>query len=92
MYNSLKKDFAERPMHAAINEAIQKIATDRGLTMAQVALAWNMAQPGITAPIIGSTKIDSIIELVEAIDIKLTEDEIKSISEPYTARPVMGFA
>lgn len=47
-----------------INERIQEIARKKGLTMAQVALAWSLANPYITAPIIGSTKLDNLKELL----------------------------
>lgn len=70
--------------------SIEKIAKARGYTMAQIATAWVLSNPHVTAPIVGSTKIDSIKELVQATHIKLTEDEIKSISEPYRPRGILG--
>lgn len=48
----------------AINEAVNKIAKDRGLSMAQVALAWTLSKPYITAPIIGSTRLEALDELI----------------------------
>ncbi|KAK4053786.1 hypothetical protein OIV83_001442 [Microbotryomycetes sp. JL201] len=74
-----------------INEAVERIAKERGLTMAQVALAWAMSNKLVTAPIIGSTNIDSIEELVKATEIKLTEQEIDAISNPYRPRGILGF-
>lgn len=58
--------------------------------MAQIALAWVISNPIVTAPIVGSTKLESIKELVQATHIKLTEDEIKAISEPYLPRGILG--
>jgi len=81
---------SEEKASEAINQAVEKVAKARGLTMAQVALAWSLAQPGITAPIVGSTKLSSITELVKATHIKLTDEELKSISEPYSPRPIKG--
>ncbi|KAM0792283.1 hypothetical protein ACM66B_004973 [Microbotryomycetes sp. NB124-2] len=75
-----------------INEAIEKIARNRGLSMAQVSVAWAMSNKHVTAPIIGSTKIDSIEELVRAVDIKLTQEEIDAISAPYRPRGILGFS
>ncbi|GAA6026992.1 hypothetical protein JCM8097_006022 [Rhodosporidiobolus ruineniae] len=75
-----------------INEAIEAIAKKRGYKMAQVAVAWVLAQPHITAPIVGSTKLDSIRELAQATHMQLTDDEIKSISEPYQPRGILGHA
>ncbi|BGP13925.1 hypothetical protein JCM10213_002569 [Rhodosporidiobolus nylandii] len=74
----------------AINEAIEKVAKSRGYSMAQVSLAWVLAQPGVTAPIVGSTRTEAIRELAQATHIKLTDDEIKSISEPYQPRGILG--
>ncbi|KAI5479807.1 aryl-alcohol dehydrogenase [Pseudohyphozyma bogoriensis] len=74
----------------AINEKVEEISKARGLSMAQVALAWVLAQPAITAPIVGTTKLESLKELVQATHVKLTEDEIKAIAEPYRPRPTMG--
>ncbi|GAA5978868.1 hypothetical protein JCM11641_003596 [Rhodosporidiobolus odoratus] len=73
-----------------INEALEKVAKDRGYSMAQVALAWVLAQPHVTAPIIGSTRTEAIRELAQATHIKLSEDEIKAISDPYQPRGILG--
>lgn len=81
---------AEDQASEAINNAVREIAEARGCSMAQVALCWVLQQPGITAPIIGSTKLESIAELVKATHMKLTEEEIKSISAPYVPRGVKG--
>lgn len=74
----------------AINEAVERIAKKRGVSMAQVALAWVLARPGVTAPIVGSTKVSSIEELVQATHITLTQDEIEEINEPYKPRRIYG--
>ena len=80
----------EEETNAAINQAVEAVAKARGLSMAQVALAWSRAQPGITAPIVGSTRLSSIIELVKATHISLTAEEVASISAPYQPRPIKG--
>ncbi|CEQ39917.1 SPOSA6832_01489 [Sporobolomyces salmonicolor] len=69
---------------------VEKIAKDRGVSMAQVSLAWVLAQPTVTAPIIGSTRVEAIKELAQATHLKLTEEEIKAISEPYKPRGILG--
>ncbi|GAA5868302.1 hypothetical protein JCM1840_005628 [Sporobolomyces johnsonii] len=81
---------AEEDALHKINEAVEKIAKDRGVSMAQVSLAWVLAQPTVTAPIIGSTRVEAIKELAQATHLKLTEDEIKAISEPYKPRGILG--
>lgn len=89
MYQGFKKGLSE-PALEKINNEVERIALTRGLSMAQVALAWVIAQPGVTAPIVGSTKISSIEELVQATHVKLTEDEIDAISREYVPRRVEG--
>ncbi|BGP38024.1 hypothetical protein JCM10450v2_001957 [Rhodotorula kratochvilovae] len=75
-----------------INEAVEKIAKDRGVSMAQVALAWVMSNPLVTAPIVGSTRVEALREAAAATHLKLSEDEIKAISEPYRPRGILGHA
>lgn len=89
MYQTVKGKFAE-PALVKINGEVERIAKARRLSMAQVALAWVMAQPGITAPLVASTKISSLEELVQATHIKLTEEEIEAISSPYVPRTIEG--
>lgn len=73
-----------------INERVAEIAQKRGITMAQVALAWSLSKPFVTAPIVGTTSIEKLKDLVAGVHVKLTEEEIKSIDEPYRARPITG--
>ncbi|KAH6892760.1 oxidoreductase [Coprinopsis sp. MPI-PUGE-AT-0042] len=75
-----------------IISAIESVAKKRGVTMAQVSLAWIMSRPGVTAPIIGTTSLDNLYDLLGAIDLKLTEDEIKELSDPYEAQAAFGHA
>jgi aryl-alcohol dehydrogenase (NADP+) len=56
-----------------------------------VALAWVLAKPFVTAPIVGATKPAHIDDAVAAVDIELTADEITRLEEPYTPHPVVGF-
>ncbi|GAA5989397.1 hypothetical protein JCM10908_001293 [Rhodotorula pacifica] len=81
----------EEALHK-INEAVEKIAKDRGVSMAQVTTAWVLAQPQVTAPIIGSTRIEALREAAAATHLKLSEEEIKAISEPYKPRGILGHA
>ncbi|KAG8982912.1 hypothetical protein FRB93_007733 [Tulasnella sp. JGI-2019a] len=75
---------------AVINAKIAEIAKARNVSMAQVALAWSLSKPFMTAPIVGTTSMDKLKDLVAGVHLKLTEEEIKSIDEPYVARPVVG--
>ena len=59
---------------------------NRGVSMAQVALAWVLKNPVVTAPIVGPTKPHHLADAVAALDIQLTEDEIRALEEHYTPR------
>ncbi|HSV04395.1 MAG TPA: aldo/keto reductase [Phenylobacterium sp.] len=73
-------------------DAVSEIARQRGLTNMQVALAWVMKNPAVTAPIIGASKLGHLEEAVSAVDIKLTADEVKALEAPYEAKPVLDHA
>jgi aryl-alcohol dehydrogenase-like predicted oxidoreductase len=70
----------------AIIDAVQRIAAARGVTMAQVALAWVLKNPVVTAPIIGSTAPGHLVEAAAALDLHLTDEEIAALEEGYTPR------
>ena len=74
----------------AIVERVTEMAKKREVSNAQVALAWLMAQPGVTSPIIGATKMNHLEEAVAAVDLKLNEEEIKSLSEGYQPHSVLN--
>jgi aryl-alcohol dehydrogenase-like predicted oxidoreductase len=76
---------------AAIIDQVRVVAEARGVSRAQVALAWMLAKPGITAPIIGATKAHHLADAIAAVDLKLSEDEIESLEKPYTPRAAAGF-
>lgn len=75
----------------AVVDAVEKIAMNRGVPMAQIALAWQFTKPFITSPIIGATKDQHLGEALAAIEIQLTEDEVKQLEAPYVAHPILGF-
>lgn len=69
---------------------LEEIAKSKDRSMAQVALAWIMAKDPVAAPIIGSTSIKNIQDLLGAVDLVLTPEEMKSLEEPYQARGIFG--
>ncbi len=69
-------------------DAIERVAKARGVPMAQVALAWVLSRPGVTAPIVGATKLQHLTDAVGALDIHLTDEEVAALEGPYTAKPV----
>ncbi len=73
-----------------INERIQELANEKGVTMAQIALAWQFENELVTAPIVGTTSIEHLEQAVEAIEIDLTDSEVTYLEEPYEPQPVMA--
>ncbi|CAE6439998.1 unnamed protein product [Rhizoctonia solani] len=71
---------------------VEKIAKARGISMAQVAVAWSLSKDVISAPIIGTTKLSNLHDLLGALDVKLTEEEIKQLEEPYVYQAIQAFA
>ncbi|SDQ90663.1 Predicted oxidoreductase [Rhizobiales bacterium GAS113] len=75
-----------------IVERVAKVAAKRGVSRAQVALAWLLSKPGITAPIVGATKLQHLDDALAAIAVKLSAEEIASLEKPYVPHAVAGFA
>jgi aryl-alcohol dehydrogenase-like predicted oxidoreductase len=74
-----------------IVEAVQKVAEARGIPMAHVALAWVLKNPVVTAPIVGPTKPHHLPDAVAALDVHLTEEEIRTLEEPYEPHEPTAF-
>ena len=72
-------------------EAAQELAKEKGVSSSQIALAWIFHKKDVTAPIVGATKMKHVEEAVEALDIKLTSDDMKRLEEPYKTRSPTGF-
>jgi len=68
-------------------QAVQQIAEERGVRMAQIGIAWLLSKPVVSAPIVGATKPHHLADAVAAVEIKLTGDEIRRLEEPYTTQP-----
>ncbi|EOC0434391.1 aldo/keto reductase [Cronobacter dublinensis] len=76
---------------ARIAERLAYIAQDKGVSRAQVALAWLLSKPGVVAPIIGASREEQLQELIEAVDVTLTSEEMAELETPYKAHPIVGF-
>jgi aryl-alcohol dehydrogenase-like predicted oxidoreductase len=79
-----------QPSDFKVVERLSEIAKQRGLPNAQVALAWLLAQPGMTSPIIGASKIAHLDDAIAALDLKLDDVELHALAEPYQPHPVLG--
>jgi aryl-alcohol dehydrogenase (NADP+) len=88
--DSFAFDMYYRDEDFTVVERVTELAKRRGVTNMQIALAWMLNKPEITAPVIGATKPRHLPEAVAALDIKLTEDERKYIEAPYVPHPVLG--
>jgi aryl-alcohol dehydrogenase-like predicted oxidoreductase len=74
-----------------IADAVQQVAQDQGLPMAQVALAWVLRNPVVAAPIVGATKPHHLPDADAALDVRLSDDEVRALEQPYTPRQPTGF-
>jgi aryl-alcohol dehydrogenase-like predicted oxidoreductase len=72
-------------------DRVAEVAAARGVPRAQVALAWLLAKPVITAPIVGATKLHHLDDALASVNVKLSADEITSLEEPYVPHAVVGF-
>jgi aryl-alcohol dehydrogenase-like predicted oxidoreductase len=73
-------------------ERVAEVAAKRGVPRAQVALAWLLSKPFMTAPIVGASKPNHLEDAVAAVSLKLSEEEISRLEEPYVPHPVVGFS
>ena len=74
-----------------IVERVQEVARERGLPLAQVALAWVLSKSFVTSPIIGATKPNHLDDAVAALSIKLAQQDVARLEQPYTPHPVVEF-
>jgi aryl-alcohol dehydrogenase-like predicted oxidoreductase len=75
-----------------IVERVAALATKRSIPRAQIALAWVLAKPFITSPIVGASKPNHLEDAVASLDVKLTPEEVAFLEEPYVPHEVIGFA
>ena len=92
-------DFFGNKMYSSTEEADRKVvdalgalAEKRGIPRAQLALAWLLNKPGVTAPIVGASKPHHLEDAVASLSVKLTTDEIAALEAPYIPHPVLGFS
>jgi len=79
------------PSDKVVVETVAEIASQRGISRAQVALAWMLSKPVISAPIIGATKMHHLEDAIAAVEVELTVEEIARLEEPYVPHRVAGF-
>ncbi|HUL09468.1 MAG TPA: aldo/keto reductase [Candidatus Acidoferrum sp.] len=87
-------DFAQQlyyqPDDFAVAERVQEVAREHNRKPTQIALAWLLSRPGMTAPIIGASKMEHLDDAVAALQVKLSADDIERLEEPYRPHPILG--
>jgi aryl-alcohol dehydrogenase (NADP+) len=90
--NVLQASTAFTEVDYAIRDKVDEMARQRNVSAAQIALAWLLHQPVVTAPIVGASKLPHLEDAIAAAELKLSEDEVKALSKGYKARRIIGHA
>lgn len=87
-------DFSDKLYHHDsdfdVADAVGKVANQRGVSRAQIALAWLLSKPTVAAPIVGTSKVAHLDDAAAAVDITLTDAEIEILEAPYQPHPILG--
>jgi aryl-alcohol dehydrogenase-like predicted oxidoreductase len=79
-----------RPEDFDVVDRLAEVAGERGVPQAQIALAWLLHKPGVTAPIVGATKLAHLEDALAAAELSLSPEEMARLEEPYVPHPVLG--
>jgi 1-deoxyxylulose-5-phosphate synthase len=71
-------------------DRVDEVAAQRGVPAAQIALGWLLHKPGVTAPIVGATKVEHVEDALAAAELSLSDEEIARLEEPYRPHPIIG--
>ncbi|KAH9947234.1 aryl-alcohol dehydrogenase [Amylocystis lapponica] len=71
---------------------VEELAKKKNVSMAQISIAWCMGKPGVTAPIVGTTSLENLKDILASLDVTLTEEEVKYLEEPYRPQAIIGNA
>ena len=83
-------DLYDQKSDEAVIAAVRAVASDAGVAPAEISMAWLLSRPGVTAPIVGASKIEHLETAVRALDVKLTPEQIARVEAPYEPHPVRG--
>ena len=83
-------DLYDSPSDQSVIKAGRRVAKELGVEPSEVALAWLLQKPGVSAPIVGATKIEHLESAVRALDVKLSPDHVRALEEPYQPHAVRG--
>lgn len=90
--DSMAQDYYYGDNDFEVVDRVKAVAQEQGVKPAQVALAWLLHKPGVTAPIVGMSKVSQLEDAAASVDIKLTPEQIKLIEEPYLPHKILGHA
>ena len=90
--NSARRCTLEVEADRQVVDRVGEVAEKRGVPRAQIALAWVLAKPAVTAPIVGATKLCHLDDAVAALALKLTPEELEALEEPYVPHAVAGIS
>jgi aryl-alcohol dehydrogenase-like predicted oxidoreductase len=88
--DSLTPTLYDQPGDDDVIAALERVAAQRGLPPAEIALAWLLGKPTVTAPIVGSTKLGHLETALRALDLQLTDEEVRALEAPYRPHAVRG--
>jgi aryl-alcohol dehydrogenase-like predicted oxidoreductase len=88
--DAFQDDLYGRPEDFDVIDRLNEVAAERGAPPAQVALAWLLHKPGVTAPIVGATKLEHLEDALAAAELSLSAEEIERLEEPYVPHPILG--
>jgi len=83
-------DLYDSPSDLLVIDAVRKVASELGVSPSEVALAWLLQRPGVSAPIIGATKIEHLESAVRSLDVSLSEEQVRAVEAPYQPHAVRG--
>jgi 1-deoxyxylulose-5-phosphate synthase len=83
-------DLYDSPSDLLVIEAVRKVANELGISPSEVALAWLLKRPGVSAPIVGATKLEHLESAVKSLDVELSEEQVRALEEPYQPHAVRG--
>ena len=86
----LQDEWYGRPEDFDVVDRLAEVAGDRGVPQAQVASAWLLHKPGVTAPIVGATNLGHLEDALAAAELALSPDEVARLEQPYVPHPVLG--
>ncbi|MBV9828406.1 MAG: aldo/keto reductase [Alphaproteobacteria bacterium] len=88
---AFRRMFKSEEADRKVVDRVAQVAQARGVARAQIALAWLLHKPVITAPIVGATKLQHLDDALASLDVKLSAEEIAALEEPYVPHAVVGF-